>query len=116
MQAGWGGCEGAPGVVESWWRLVPTTGNTGTEYSHTGLPANTTRHYRVSAINTQGSGLPSEHYPDTVEASATTGSAGAAGNPSSNSPRRLSQRASCQSHRPMTERRSSRWSSASTHP
>ena len=62
--------------ASNWLTLLPTTGNTDTEYSHTGVPANTTRHYRVSAINTQGSGLPSEHYPDTLEASATTGSAG----------------------------------------
>ena len=61
--------------ASNWLTLLPTTGNTDTEYSHTGVPANTTRHYRVSAINTQGSGLPSEHYPDTLEASATTGSA-----------------------------------------
>ncbi len=62
--------------ASNWLTLIPTTGNTNTEYSHTGVPANTTRHYRVSAINTEGSGLPSEHYPDTLEASATTGSAG----------------------------------------
>ena len=67
--------------ASNWLTLVPTTGNTDTEYSHTNLPANTTRHYRVSAINTQGSGPPSEHYPDTLGASATTASAGGGAQP-----------------------------------
>ena len=58
--------------ASDWLTLVPSTSNTDTEYSHTGLPANTTRHYRVSAINTQGTGAPSEHHPDTLDASATT--------------------------------------------
>ena len=62
--------------ASNWLTLLPTTGNTDTEYSHTGVPANTTRHYRVSAINTQGTGPPSEYYPDILEASATTGSTG----------------------------------------
>ena len=65
--------------ASNWLTLVPTTGNTDTEYSHTGLPANTTRHYRVSAINTQGTGPPSEHYPDTLDASATSAGAGGGG-------------------------------------
>ena len=44
----------------SWSNLVANTNNTTTSYSHTGLAAGTTRHYRVSAINANGTGLPSD--------------------------------------------------------
>ena len=37
-----------------WTNLVADTGSTTTTYSHTGLPAGATRHYRVSAINVEG--------------------------------------------------------------
>ena len=37
-----------------WTDLEANTGSTGTTYSHTGLSAGTTRHYRVSAINLAG--------------------------------------------------------------
>ena len=40
----------------SWGVLVPNTGSTATSYSHTGLPAASTRYYRVSAINSTGTG------------------------------------------------------------
>lgn len=43
----------------SWGVLVPSTGSTGTSYSHIGLEPGSTRHYRVSAINAAGTGLPS---------------------------------------------------------
>ena len=43
----------------SWSDLVANTSNTTTTYAHTGLAAGTTRHYRVSAINANGSGVPS---------------------------------------------------------
>ena len=45
----------------SWTNLVANTGNTATSYSHIGLTAGTTRHYRVSAINSAGTGSTSEH-------------------------------------------------------
>ena len=43
----------------SWSDLVANTSNTTTTYAHTGLTAGTTRHYRVSAINTNGTGTAS---------------------------------------------------------
>ena len=51
----------------SWTNLVANTSNTTTTYAHTGLTAGTTRHYRVSAINANGTGVPSN------VANATTG-------------------------------------------
>ena len=43
----------------TWSDLVSNTRSTTTGYSHTGLTAGTTRHYRVSAINPAGTGQPS---------------------------------------------------------
>ena len=43
----------------SWTNLVANTSNTTTTYAHTGLTAGATRHYRVSAINTNDSGTAS---------------------------------------------------------
>ena len=43
----------------SWSELVPRTQSATTAYSHTGLRAGSTRHYRVSAINHVGAGAPS---------------------------------------------------------
>ena len=42
-----------------WTVLVASTGSTATTYTHTGLAPNTTRFYRVQAINAQGRGEPS---------------------------------------------------------
>lgn len=53
----------------SWRVLVPTTRSTGTTYSHIGLLAGTTRHYRVSAINQVGVGKPSGVASATTESS-----------------------------------------------
>lgn len=50
----------------SWTTRVANTGTTATTYVHPGLSAATTRHYRVSAINSAGVG------PVSNEASATT--------------------------------------------
>ena len=43
----------------TWSSLVRDTESTATRYRHTGLTARTTRHYRVSAINFNGAGDPS---------------------------------------------------------
>ena len=53
----------------SWSDRVADTGSTGTTYPHTGLSAASTRHYRVSAINSVGAGTASG------PASATTAAA-----------------------------------------
>ena len=44
---------------DPWTELVADTGSPGRTWSDTGLASETTRHYRVSAINGQGTGLPS---------------------------------------------------------
>ena len=48
-----------PNGVFNWTTLVADTTSTSTTYSHTGLAAGTTRYYRVSAINANGTGEPS---------------------------------------------------------
>ena len=53
--------------TSSWTNLVANTSNTATTYAHTGLTAGATRHYRVSAINANGTGTASN------VANATTG-------------------------------------------
>ena len=52
----------------TWSDLVANTGSTTTTYAHTGLDAGSTRHYRVSAINSVGTGDPSNVANATTEA------------------------------------------------
>ena len=51
--------EISPNGVFNWTTLVADTTSTSTTYSHTGLAPGTTRYYRVSAINANGTGEPS---------------------------------------------------------
>ena len=59
----------------AWSDLVGDSGSTSTTHSHTGLTAGSTRHYRVSAINSAGAGSAS------AIATGTTASAPPAGPP-----------------------------------
>ena len=52
---------------QSWSDLVADTGSTATAYSDTGLASETTRHYRVSAINDDGTGNPSDSVSATTD-------------------------------------------------
>ena len=52
----------------TWTTRVANTGNTVTRYEHTGLSPATTRHYRVSAINSAGTGPPSNVANATTDA------------------------------------------------
>ncbi len=61
--------EVSPNGTSNWTERQANTGSTATTYAHTGLSAGTTRHYRVSAINSAGTGAASS------VASATTNSA-----------------------------------------
>ena len=64
--------EISPNGTSSWTNRVGNTGSTSTSYSHTGLDAGTTRHYRVSAINSAGTGTASSTANATTEDAATT--------------------------------------------
>ena len=55
----------------SWSNLEANTGSTSTSYSHTGLTADSTRHYRVSAINSVGTGTASNSNSATTESAPT---------------------------------------------
>ena len=60
--------ESSPdGESTTWTGLVADTGSPDTGYSDTGLAAGTTRHYRVSAINVAGTGMPSNTASATTE-------------------------------------------------
>ena len=52
----------------SWSDLVADTDSTSTSYSHMGLAAGSTRHYRVSAINSEGTGPASDSDSATTDA------------------------------------------------
>ena len=56
----------------TWNDLVADTRNAATSYSHTGLTAGSTRHYRVSAINSAGTGPPSNIATGTTAGDAAT--------------------------------------------
>ena len=57
----------------NWSDLDADTGSTAASYSHTGLTAGTTRHYRVSAINSAGTG-PASNSDNATTSLATEGS------------------------------------------
>ena len=62
--------EVSPNGTSSWSDLETVSGASTTTYTHSGLTAGTTRHYRVSAINSAGTGVAS------IVANATTASGG----------------------------------------
>ena len=58
----------APSASGPWRILVPGPTGTATTYLHTGLAPNTTRYYRVFALNAQGQSAPSNEVPGTTRA------------------------------------------------
>ena len=69
--------EISPNGTDTWTTHLATTGDANTTYAHTGLAAGTTRHYRVSAINTIGPGTASNVDDATTTASSNTAATGA---------------------------------------
>ena len=68
--------ESSPdGESTTWTGLVADTGSPDIGYSDTGLAAGTTRHYRVSAINVAGTGMPSNTASATTDKPGVTVSA-----------------------------------------
>ena len=63
--------EGSADAAETWADLVANTGNAATIYMHQGLAPNTTWYYRVSAINSVGTGPASNVANATTEAATT---------------------------------------------
>ena len=64
--------EVSPNGTSGWTDQVADTNSTATTYAHTGLAAGDTRHYRVSAINTNGAGTASNVANATTGATAPT--------------------------------------------
>ena len=64
--------EVSPNGTSSWTNRVANTSTTTTSYAHTGLDAGTTRHYRVSAINANGTGAASSTASATTTTTTTT--------------------------------------------
>ncbi len=62
----------APSASGPWGILVASTGNATTTYLHTGLAPNTTRYYRLFALNAQGESAPSTEVPGTTRAAPPT--------------------------------------------
>ena len=60
--------EVSPNGTSGWTDQAADTNSTATTYAHTGLAAGDTRHYRVSAINTNGTGDPSNVDSATTDA------------------------------------------------
>ena len=60
--------EVSPNGTSGWTDQVANTNSTATTYAHTGLGGGTTRHYRVSAINTNGAGSASNVANATTDA------------------------------------------------
>ena len=60
--------EVSPNGTSNWTNLQANTRSTTTTYAHTGLSAGTTRHYRVSAINSVGTGAASNVDDATTDA------------------------------------------------
>ena len=69
--------EVSPNGTSEWTDLADNTESTATTYSHTGLSASTTRHYRVSAINIVDTSTPSDVAMATTAAVATATAPGA---------------------------------------
>ena len=63
--------EVSPDGSSNWSNLVANTESTATTYTHTGLNAATTRHYRVSAINAVGTSAASDSAEATTEEATT---------------------------------------------
>ena len=76
----------------SWTDLVANTGDTTTNYTHTGLTADSTRHYRVSAINSAGTGPASDSANSTTDShqDTSTCASGSAISDAANNPRLVS--------------------------
>ena len=58
---------------QAWSDLEADTDSSTTSYSHTGVTADSTRHYRVSAINSEGTGPASDSDSATTDAATKPG-------------------------------------------